>query len=80
MVILHVKRSDLNQFLYESNTSISCDDLLDQLVRSKQILFILWKISYSKSSFIPFLIFQNAPKTFYRQKSQNFLFMKYQHF
>ena len=38
MVILHVKRSDLNQFLYESNTGIPVADLLEQLVRSKSRL------------------------------------------
>ena len=37
MVILHVKRTDLNQFLYETNTSVPVADLLDQLVRSKLI-------------------------------------------
>ena len=35
MVILHVKRTDLNQFLYETNTGVPVADLLDQLVRSK---------------------------------------------
>ena len=38
MVILHIKRSDLNQFLYETNTSVPVADLLDQLVRSKSYL------------------------------------------
>jgi len=35
MVILHVKRSDLNQFLYETNTGIPVADLLQELVRSE---------------------------------------------
>jgi cilia- and flagella-associated protein 298 len=32
MVILHVKKGDENQFLYETNTSIMFDELLRQLV------------------------------------------------
>ena len=35
MVILHVKRTDLNQFLYETNTSVPVADILDALVRCK---------------------------------------------
>ena len=35
MVILHVKRTDLNQFLYETNTGIPVADLLEELVRGK---------------------------------------------
>ena len=37
MVILHVKRSDLNQFLYETNTGIPVADLLAQLVRMNNL-------------------------------------------
>ena len=37
MVILHVKRSELNQFLYETNTSIPVADLLEALVRGKYL-------------------------------------------
>jgi hypothetical protein len=33
MVILHVKRSDLNQFLCETNTSIPVKDLQAMLVK-----------------------------------------------
>ena len=37
MVILHIKRSDLNQFLFETNCNIPVADLLEQLVRSKSL-------------------------------------------
>jgi len=33
MVILHVKRTDLNQFLYDTNTAIPIDELLKTLVQ-----------------------------------------------
>merc|ERR1712227_30817 len=33
MVLLHFKRSDQNQFLYETTTSIAIDKLLDELVQ-----------------------------------------------
>ncbi len=32
MVILHVKRSDANQFLYETTTNILIEDLVNELV------------------------------------------------
>ena len=35
MVILHIKRTDLNQFLYETNTSVPVDELLKTLVQRK---------------------------------------------
>ena len=38
MVILHVKRTDLNQFLYETNTAVQVDELLKTLVQRKSLL------------------------------------------
>ena len=35
MVILHYKKTDLNQFLYETHCGIPCDDLLKDLCESK---------------------------------------------
>jgi len=35
MVILHVKRSDNNQFLFETTAGIPVKDLLDLLVKGK---------------------------------------------
>ena len=35
MVILHVKRTDLNQFLYDTNTAVPIDELLKTLVLRK---------------------------------------------
>ncbi len=32
MVILHIKRSDANQFLYETTTNILIEDLVKELV------------------------------------------------
>lgn len=32
MVILHIKRSDANQFLYETTTDILIEDLIKELV------------------------------------------------
>ena len=32
MVILHVKRNDANQFLYESNTGVVIEDLIRELI------------------------------------------------
>lgn len=41
MVILHVKRGDLNQFLYETNTGIHVADLLAELVRMNNMRSLL---------------------------------------
>ena len=57
MVILHVKRSDLNQFLYETNTSVPVADLLDQLVRSKCSQFIF------ENLVVNFFIFSNSEQS-----------------
>ena len=35
MVVLHFKKNDLNQFLYETTMSIKIDDLLAELVECK---------------------------------------------
>jgi hypothetical protein len=35
MVILHLKKTDLNQFLYETYCGIKCEDLLNELCESK---------------------------------------------
>ena len=44
MVILHVKRSDLNQFLYDTNTGVPIDELLKTLVQRKFFL-LSWPFS-----------------------------------
>lgn len=38
MVVLHYKKSDLNQFLFETNTSIKVDDLIDEMCRGKSLI------------------------------------------
>lgn len=35
MVVLHYKKTDLNQFLYETNTSIKIEQLLNEVCESK---------------------------------------------
>lgn len=37
MVVLHYKKTDLNQFLYETNTSIKIEQLLNEVCESKYI-------------------------------------------
>lgn len=41
MVLLHFKRSDQNQFLYETTTAIAIDKLVEELVASK-LSHIVW--------------------------------------
>jgi len=36
MVLLHFKKSDANQFLYETTTAITIDKLVEELVTGKQ--------------------------------------------
>ena len=40
MVVLHYKKTDLNQFLYETHTAIKVDDLIVDVCNSKQIIII----------------------------------------
>lgn len=35
MVVLHYKKTDLNQFLFETHTAIPVDDLVNELCESK---------------------------------------------
>ena len=49
MVVLHYKKTDLNQFLFETYTAIKVQDLLNELCEGKQSNLIkkldnLWKI------------------------------------
>jgi len=46
MVILHLKKTDLNQFLYETYCGIKCEDLLNELCESK---YYRWFPSFCKS-------------------------------
>ena len=38
MVVLHLKKTELNQFLYETYCGIKCEDLLNELCESKKTL------------------------------------------
>ena len=40
MVVLHYKKTDLNQFLYETHTAIKVDDLIVDVCNSKKIIII----------------------------------------
>jgi hypothetical protein len=45
MVILHVKRSDTNQYLYETQTSILIEDLIKELVAINN-----WRLKIDRAS------------------------------
>lgn len=49
MVLLHFKRSDQNQFLYETTTAVAIDKLVEELVASKlfQMLWIYFILTFS---------------------------------
>jgi hypothetical protein len=35
MVVLHYKKTDLNQFLYETHSQVKIDDLINEVCESK---------------------------------------------
>ena len=40
MVILHYKKTDLNQFLYETHAGVKVEDLIDELCKGKKFKII----------------------------------------
>ncbi len=40
MVVLHYKKTDLNQFLMETHTAIKVEELLEEVCESKYLLLI----------------------------------------
>ena len=37
MVVLHYKKTDLNQFLYETHSQVKIDDLINEVCESKYL-------------------------------------------
>jgi hypothetical protein len=65
MVVLHYKKTDLNQFLYETHSQVKVDDLLNEVCESKSTRKFL-------SAYISIITLKNAVKAFKSLSLKNF--------